>query len=286
MSSGAVTIVPPIAPPNGTVPIEQVSNQLIPSGAADLLKYKQWILIALIVAVILIVIVVAVLFGLIAAFVAAVVAGAAAAGFWAQIQKTLATAAAAQQLQFVNFTPAAIAQVPPRPDFQIVAAGTAPPPQGTGTADSAQAAAFRSATSVFFTNYTALPSNPQALPALNIAALHTTLLARIDPVLTVAARINGLISLPLNFPWKPLDPLEPIMAGPVFPSPCTYPSRPRSTVLLPGVDLDPPDSLGLLKPIRLHRGYMVGLNHEMARQFYGTAIPPISEGATSASSGM
>jgi hypothetical protein len=281
VSSGAVTIVPPIAPPNGTVPIEQVSNQLIPSGAADLLKYKQWILIGLIVAVILIVIVVAVLFGLIAAFVAAVVAGAAAAAFWAQIQKTLATAAAAQQLQFVNFTPAAIAQVPPRPDFQIVAAGTAPPPQGTGTADSAQAAAFRSATSVLFTNYAALPSNLQPLPALNIAALHTTLLARIDPVVTVAARISGLISLPLNFPWKPLDPLEPIMAGPVFPQPIYAPLRDLDPqYLLPGVDLIPPDSLGLLQANSAFiESYMVGLNHEMARQLLWNGYPTDQRGS-------
>ena len=281
VSSGAVTIVPPIAPPNGTVPIEQVSNQLEPPGGAGLLKYKNWILIGLIVAVILIVILAAVLFGLVTAILAAVILGSAAMAIWMQIQKTLATVAAAQQLQFSNFTPTAIAQIPARSNFQIVPAGTAPGPLGAGTTDSAQAAAFRSATSDLFTNYAALPANPAPLPALNIAALHTTLLARINPVITLPARIAGLISLPLNFPWKPLDPLEPIMAGPVFPQPMYAPLRDLDPqYLLPGVDLIPPDSLGLLQSnSSFIESYMVGLNHEMARQLLWNGYPTDQRGS-------
>ncbi len=48
VNSGAIAIVPAVAPPGGMVPIEQVSQRLVPAWASDLLRYRRWILVALV----------------------------------------------------------------------------------------------------------------------------------------------------------------------------------------------------------------------------------------------
>jgi hypothetical protein len=275
VSSGAIAIVPPIAPPGGMVPIEQVSQQLEPPGAAFLLKYRNWILIALIVILALLVILAVLVFTPPVAFAVAVILVAAGGAIWSRIQDAIANATAAEEFQFSGFTPAVVANVPPRSGFQIVPADTTSPNPGSDGSDSAEAAAFRTATGQLFTEYQALPSNPQPLGALDIAGLHTAVLTRIDPVVTVAARMRGLINFSVMFPWAPLDPLEPIMAGPVFPQPMYAPLRDLDPqYLLPGVDQILPDTMGLLQTNSAFiESYMVGLNHEMARQLLWNGYP-------------
>jgi len=119
-----------------------------------------------------------------------------------------------------------------------------------------------------FGAYQALPANPAPLPPLDIAGLRSTIITRIDPVLTVPKRVQGLVSISSTLPWTPQDPLEPVMAYPEFPQAMYAPLRDLSEAyLLPGVDQVPPSSVGLLQANRrLIESYMVGLNHEMARQ--------------------
>ena len=105
-------------------------------------------------------------------------------------------------------------------------------------------------------------------PALDLVAIKTTLLTGLDPVTTVPKRVQSLISFsagPLRFAT---DPLEEIMAAPEFPQPMYAPLRDLSAeYVLPGVDLVPPNTLGfVLANHAFIEGYMVGLNHEMARQ--------------------
>jgi hypothetical protein len=281
VSSGAVSVVPPIAPPGGMVPIEQVSKQLAPPDAGTLIKDGKLILLIIIVILALIVLISAFLFGLAAAFAIAFIALGIAGAIRSYLQNKIATATASQEMQFANFTPAAIAAVPARPGFQVVAANTASPASGSGGADSAQAAAFRIATTQLFAQFQALPANPAPLPALNITALRTTLLTRIDPVVTIATRMRGLINLPVNLPWVPADPIEPIMAGPVFPQPMYAPLRDLDPqYLLPGVENIPPDTTGLLQTNSAFiESYMVGLNHEMARQLLWNGYPTDQRGS-------
>jgi hypothetical protein len=174
-----------------------------------------------------------------------------------------------------------VAQVPPSPEFQIMAPGTPLPSSSASGADSAQAAAFRSATSQLFGNYQALPANPGPLPSLDLPTLQSTILQRIDPMTTVPARIQGLLMLPPNLPWQPLDPLEPIMAAPTFPQPMYAPLRDLSqSYLLPGVDQIPPNTLGLLQSNRTFiEAYMVGLNSEMGSELLWFGYPTDQRGS-------
>jgi len=189
---------------------------------------------------------------------------------------TLATA-----LQFENFTPQAIASVPARPGFEITTTGTALAAGPTSGADSAQAAGFRSAASQLFAYFQALPANPAALPPLNIPTLSSSILSKINPITTIPNRVRSLITLSAQLFWKPLDPLEPIMAAPSFPQPMYAPLRDLSpSYLMPGVESIPPNSLGLLQANRRFiEAYMVGLNHETSRQLLWNGYPTDQRGS-------
>jgi hypothetical protein len=201
------------------------------------------------------------------------------------------------QVQFAKFTEAAVATWRPMPNFQVrtpgatlpavvttaaVSAAAAPPAASvTATADSAQAAAFRTATQQLFAAFTALPQNPAALPALNVPPLQTTILTRIDPVTTVPKRVSGLLTISGRLGWRPADLLEPIMGAPVFPQPMYAPLRDLSPeYFLPGVDQIPDNTLGLLVANHAFiEAYMVGLNHEMARQLLWNGYPTDQRGS-------
>src|SRR5439155_13244205 len=158
---------------------------------------------------------------------------------------------------------------PPNSGFSITQSGTAPAAGGPSSGpDSPQAQAFRSASSDLFTSFQAVPVGPPQAPTLDLAALKTTLLRRLDPAVTVPRRVQYLIAFSPRFTWQAPDLLEQIMAAPEFPQPMYAPLRDLSPdYVLPGVELVPPDTLGLLlSNHEFIEAYMVGLNYEMARQ--------------------
>jgi len=286
VSSGDIKIVPDPQPPGGMVSLDQTAQKSAPAWAEALLKwwtkYRKWIILGLILLLIVVAVVVGIIAGFAAALGAVVILAGIAFAAWTFLKNALASATAASDVQFSNFTPQTVAQVSPASNFTITVPGVAlAGGRGTGAADSAQAAAFRTATAQLFGEYAALPANPGPLPVLNITTLRTTIIGRIDPVLTVPRRVLGLISISARFPWAPADLLEPVMAYPEFPQPMYAPLRDLSEAyLLPGVDQVPPSSVGLLQTNRrLIEDYMVGLNHEMARQLLWNGYPTDQRGS-------
>jgi hypothetical protein len=281
VNSGAIAIVPPPAPPGGLTGIDQVSTAAAPAWAEFVVKWWRWILVALIVLTVVGTVIIGLTLGWVAALIALVAVAVAAGIAWAAAKAAIAAAEAANAVQFASFTPAEVSGVSPRPSFAITAPGVAQPTDGSGTTDSAQAAAFRTAASTLFADFQALPENPGPPPSIDIAGLRTTILSRIDPVTTVPARIQGLITIASRFNWQPVDPLQPIMAAPSFPQPMYLPLCDLDPdYLLPGVETVPPDTVGLL--ISDHafiESYMVGLNHEMARQLLWNGYPTDQRGS-------
>ena len=258
VSSGAIAIVPQPAPPGGMVSIDQISDG-VSSPAAPATSVET------------------------AATERAMVS-------IDQVTKEVSPPAAAPptpvqtaatELRFGNFTPQAIAAVPVRPGFQITSAGNAPPTGSASGPDSAPAAAFRTAASQLFGDFQALPANPAPLPPLTIPTLSSTILAGINPVTTIPHRVGSLIALSAQVLWKPMDPLELIMAAPSFPQPMYAPLRDLSPAyLMPGVESVPPNSLGLLQANhKFIEAYMVGLNHEMSRQLLWNGYPTDQRGS-------
>jgi hypothetical protein len=284
VNSGAIPIVPPPAPPGGMTGIDQVSTQAAPAWAEFIVKW--WLLI--LIAIIIVVAIAALIIGLAVGWVAALVVVVAVAGVlgvaWLAAKAAIAAAQAASAVQFASFTPSEVASVSPQPSFVITAPGTPQPTGGSGgsgTTDSTQAAAFRNAASDLFADFQALPGNPPPAPSLDIAALQTTILSRVDPVTTVPARIQGLVTLAPRLNWLPVDPLEPIMAAPEFPQPMYAPLRDLDPeYLLPGVEQIPPNTVGLLEANHTFiESYMVGLNHEMGRQLLWNGYPTDQRGS-------
>lgn len=278
---GELSFMPAPKPPDGLVSIDQVAAQLATPGDQTLAGRWRWYLLLLIVAVIVVAVIAGAIAGT-AAAAAIVVAGAVAAGaLYLRAQAAIGKTTASRELRVSAFTPQAVASAAPQPGFQIVPAGTAAPSSGTGPANSAAARTFRSATSDLFTYIQAFPVDPPIAPALDVAALKTTLMTRLDPATTVPQRVQSLISLSAKFKWQPTDPIEPIMAAPEFPQAMYGPLRDLSPqYVLPGVDLVAPDTLGILVTnhafIEL---YMVGLNHEMARQLLWNGYPTDQRGS-------
>lgn len=286
VNSGEVTVAPPVKPPAGLVPLEQLSTNVASAGLQALArfwkKYRQLILMGLLLLLLLVLAIAGVLGGILAAAVVIVAAAAATAVLRPIFQKLLQKANDAGALTLGGMTPQNIAQAPPNPNFAVTPPGTTPASGGpSGGPDSAQARAFRGATSDLFTSFQAFPVDAPQAQALDLAALKTTLLSRLDPTLTVPRRAKSLITFSPNFTWLSPDVLDPIMAAPEFPQPMYAPLRDLSPdYVLPGVELVPPDTLGLLLTNHAFiEAYMVGLNHEMARQLLWNDYPTDQRGS-------
>jgi hypothetical protein len=175
-----------------------------------------------------------------------------------------------------NISPQTVSTVPPRPGFAISPPGVQPPSgPGVGTVDSVEAADFRRALLPLAAALQApQPDLPLAAP-LDMQTLRDSIVTRIDPTVTVPARILSTINISALLGWSPSDPIQPIMAAPQFPQPMYAPLRDLSPqYILPGVDQIPPDTVGLLQSNHAFiEAYMVGLNHEMARQLLWAGYP-------------
>jgi hypothetical protein len=195
-------------------------------------------------------------------------------------------------IRLAGLTPRALAAVPPRPGFAITeppATGTVTGGTGTGgtgiagtgtagpgdVADSVEAARFRQAMIALGGTLQAPASDPPIAVALDTQALRDIVVARLDPTVTVPARVLSLVDIGARLGWQPLDPIQPIMAAPSFPQPMYAPLRDLSPdYILPGVEQIPPDTVGLLQSNHAFiESYMVGLNHEMARQLLWAGYP-------------
>ncbi len=177
--------------------------------------------------------------------------------------------------------PDAITALPPKPGFVVTQPGVPPPPASGGTTDSPDAEAFRIALGPWITALQAAQPDKPLAAALDMTRMRATVLTRIDPAVTVPARLSTLITLGGRFTWNPPDPIQPIMNAPVFPQPLYAPLRDLSPdYILPGVEKIPPDSVGLLESNHAFiEAFMVGANHEMARQLLWAGYPTDCRGS-------
>jgi len=275
INSGQVRVAPPPPPPGGMTSIDQVSDATeasawpawIPGWLRALLSWLadhlhgwlEWL---------------AVLLGL------------------ARLQ---AVQAASSTLRIAHLTEATIHNAPPARMFTVtippsgiggngtlqVAGAAGPPVTSPAAQDTPAAHVFRSAAGAALGAVHAIPADPPLAAALDLSALSATVLSRLDPAVTVRQRISGIISMRGGSPWFAPDPLEPIMAAPAFPQPMYAPLRDLSQdYLLPGAGLIQPDTLGAVVANHAFlESYMVGLNHEMARQLLWNGYPTDQRGS-------
>lgn len=117
---------------------------------------------------------------------------------------------------------------------------------------------------------------------LDLAPVRTALLAALDPERTVPALIGARLTV-LAGPHQgavPADPLQPVMASPVFRDPMYEPLRDLSEQwLLPGLENVLLDTATLVETNPpFVAAYMVGLNHEFARELLWREYPTDQRG--------
>lgn len=284
LSSGSISPVPPPTPPGGMVSIDDISDSLyppwLPPWLRPFLTYAFWLLIVLAILLAILLVLFGLALGLITIAVAIAVITVLVA-LAVAIRSQFGRSQLAGAVRLSAMTPAAIAAVPGRPAFQIVAPGqAAPPPAGAGT-DSAEAVDFRSAAGDFtLALHEPLPDPPPP-PEANLKDLRATVMERLDPTVTVAARVQATVKIGPQLNWKPPDPIAPVMAYPIFDQPMYEPLRDLGQdFLLPGLELIPPDTVTLLETNEAFvEAYMVGLNHEMARQLLWAEYPTDQRGS-------
>jgi hypothetical protein len=125
------------------------------------------------------------------------------------------------------------------------------------------------------------PPRP-AGPVIDLGAVRQTLVARVDPELTVAARVHERISSLAQLGVLPRDDLDPVMACPVFlDSMWEGVHALGDEWLLPGLELVPPDTATLVRTNpSFVAAHMVGLNHEFMRELLWREYPTDQRGTS------
>ncbi|MFL6131123.1 MAG: hypothetical protein ACJ73E_18930 [Mycobacteriales bacterium] len=120
------------------------------------------------------------------------------------------------------------------------------------------------------------PAAPR--PRLPVGDLAKALRAGLDPRAAVTAAVRGRLTLPAG--WAPDDPLEPVLAAPDFPAPMYREvAELAPDLLLPGVNRLPLNSVtGLGSNPWFVQAFLVGLNHEMARELLWRGYPTDQRG--------
>ena len=176
-----------------------------------------------------------------------------------------------------NLSCEAIQSIPGRPDFTGNPSGSSEKTPSEGE-DSPAAAAFRNFMLELCEQLTPEEEEPELEP-IDLPNARDTLIRATDPRKTIPDRIRNRLQL-VDVPEQH-DPLDPIMAAPEFDMPMYKPLEETSQdLLLPGLETVPQNTLGLLKTNgRFVEAFMVGLNHEMARELLWREYPTDQRGS-------
>jgi hypothetical protein len=284
IADGEVTAAPPKEVPPGVVTVDDAAAAADPAGVprwlAELLRRAPWLRFpALVLAAV--VLVVALLLGGAAVVVIGVVLAVAGVAAFLYLTRVLAGLRRADPLYEAAQTPTRVADLPASPDFTVSRPGDAVTP-ATGETDSAEAARFKAGL-VDAARLRELAARAGAEPErepLDLASLAGTVVAGLNPDITVPRRVLAGIALPERFTTLVAERFQEAMAYPVLDVPMYRPLVEISSELfLPNLNLIEPDSITLLETNqRFIEAYMAGLNHELARELLWREYPTDQRG--------
>lgn len=185
-----------------------------------------------------------------------------------------------------SVTPDVVEQLPKRPDFKITLPGDTYRP-ATGNAsvsDSEEGKRFRD--SVLDWTFLAQESVADAaLPpkvALDFPSLQSVILEKIHPINTIPPRVLGNIQIPGWVVGQLVENFDPVMAYPKLDFPMYKPLEELgSELFLPNLKLIENNTISLLKTNqKFIESYMVGLNHEFARELLWREYPTDQRGSS------
>ena len=286
IADGEITAAPPKHVPPGVVSVDEAASAADPPGLprwlAALLRAQPWVrFVPLVVAVILLIVLLVV--GGVTGLIGGLVLAAAGVAAFLYLTNVLAQLRRATPLYEAGQTVEGVASLPESPDFTISRPGDAVAPT-PGAGDSAEATRFKSG----LTDAARLRDAAQraafepAREQLDVTAVTADVVAGIDPDVTIPRRVLKGISLPDRFTTIVVEEFREAMAYPVVDVPMYRPLVDISSELfLPNLNLIEPDSITLLETNqRFIEAYMVGLNHEFARELLWREYPTDQRGST------
>jgi hypothetical protein len=208
-------------------------------------------------------------------------------------------AEAAEALRPASLTPEAVAAIPPNRSFRLAAPGEEPPPAPPSSGgENAEARDFRAALSDFSQIASVRVPAPAPRPAIAVASVHGTVLRAVEPARAVPRRLERLLRVggsslvvytagyadarPEESPPGEPPRVVPAMAYPDIKKPMYEPLRDISSdFFVPNLKLIPPNTISLMvQNLPFIEAYMVGLNHEFARELLWREYPTDQRGST------
>lgn len=301
MDAGDVAAAPPKVTPPGVATTDDVADAVpvpplppwVPPGVAAwllaLLRRLRSLPMLLILAAVLLVVLgllllaaggaVAIVVGVVAVIVAVLL-------LWIAIALRRAQAAIdrADSLRPGGLTVEAVDRLPAAPGFVITKPGTTAPAGGSGP-DSPTAVRFKNALRDWHRVVQASDASGRVPPRTRfgrpgLASLAVGASSAIEPAVTVPRRFRAGVTIPPRIVVDLQEKFDEVMAYPRIDQPMYEPLRDRSSeLLLPNLNLIPPNTISLLETNQpFIEAYMVGLNHEMARELLWREYPTDQRG--------
>lgn len=185
-----------------------------------------------------------------------------------------------------DLTPEIVEQAPKRPDFHITLPGDPyrPATGSPGSADSEEGIRFRASISdwAVLGQESAADAKLPPKSRLDFPSLQTVILDKIHPVRTIPPRVLGNIQVPGWVLAQLVETFEPVMAYPKLDFPMYKPLEEISSELfLPNIHLIENNTISLLRTNqKFIESYMVGLNHEFARELLWREYPTDQRGSS------
>lgn len=285
MNLGEVAAAPPKVVAPGLTTGEKLAEELrprnLPASWLDALRRRPWLRwLPLIVALVLALIAL-LLFPLASGLALAVASIAAGALIYRRIDRIRQRDRAADVLRPDLRTPEAVDDLPASPDFRIRPPGTGSAPQ-IGTTDSQEAKRFKASLRNLYQVDATERDIPLPSPRkLNLAALATATVETIRPDRTIPARILGSVQIPERIRRELVEDFGEVMVYPEFDQPMYGPLKEISAELfLPNIQLIEENSITLLETNqKFIESYLVGLNHEFARELLWREYPTDQRGS-------
>lgn len=286
LNEGKVSAAPPRETPEVNTlqdAADLLKPQNVPGFIVNLLNKYPWLKwIALLLAVIIILLLI--IFPPGAALLSIGLAAAAALSyFFYQLYRASKQLEIANSLLAENQTPESVDELPQSPDFRISEPGENFTPTIGGGEDSPEAKRFKSALkdANFMLQESLKLGEKPVKPPLNIQAVSDALFEKLNPQLTIPNWVWGSVDIPGRFKnWFKEDFVE-AMAYPEIDLPMYKPLVAQSSELfLPNINFITENSISLLESNQeFIESYMVGLNHEFARELLWREYPTDQRGS-------
>ncbi|MGH9937783.1 MAG: hypothetical protein ACREAM_16170, partial [Blastocatellia bacterium] len=292
VNDGEVSAAPPKQVPPGVVTVNEVSETLasaeahpgappfVPPFIVDLLWRNPWLKYAPLALALLILLLLS-LFGVAGLAIGAAIAAALVYVYWL-LDRWIGRTRHFDSIREENQTPESVDDLPRSPNFVISDPGSEFTPR-RGSTDSPEATRFKTGLKDAYTLIGASASVARVPPRnrIEIATLADDAIRAINPELTIPRRAFQTISIPDRLKAVLTEEFKEVMAYPEIDQPMYEPLKEISSELfLPNINLIEPNSVTLLETNqRFIEAYMVGLNHEFARELLWREYPTDQRGS-------